>query len=333
MKTRNILKASVALLLSSAAVPALAAPLFVDLAGTGVAGTDDGVTEAFNTIGGTTIVLTSIYHDANKNGVLDLSEGVLDTNRNSVLASYLPGGDGYYCGDGTKVAAGYNCVTGGNTTALNPNAAPVFMEGVLEFGDQLLTEIKPLSALAGDDVEGVGSSWGFLLQYAGTGTVGSLLAGSPFTGGDIELQLFSGGSGTQVTNVDITGSALQPGNLVVDGDLIDTPNYDDFLNFAACTDNNDLSTCAYNTGDSFGDLLAGGNGITQRFDTNVDPSDINTGDFIKFVDGAGEHYYIRQTDGNVAITFDPAPVPVPAPLALMAVGLMGLGLKKKFQKA
>ncbi len=276
-------------------VTAEASPIFINY-GANNDGDGDTKTSIFTQLGFGQLKATSIYTDSNGNGILEGNDTIYDTNIQSILAA--------------------NFATGSYASKSGvPNS--VALDNSIKSQNAQITGLLPLSFL--DSLEGFNVNWNMTLQYEMFGTYAGLLGGSPFKSGYLNLFYntdLDPGNQQLLLKMSITGSSLTVGNLNIFGKITQVgagPNGNtDFFNFAPLP------------GQSFASLL--GQDISWLLDTNIDPpvpTDATLADI-----GGGK--YARQTQLDGSIKFN---VPEPETLTLLGIGLLGLAMSTRKQKA
>lgn len=312
MKNKT-LKLGAFALAASLATSAYAEKIYINsLVNTGDA---NSKTALFDELGYTGLLATSVYNDINTNDVVDVGDTIYDTNVNSLLATYYPGG-AYTAIDGTT---------------------PRSLIEPLDFGQSNLDGLNPLAVLGGD-VEGFSTQWGLYIQYELFGTYSGLVNDSkPFDSGYQDIYYTTSGDINDVNNkrilrVDINGSKIEPGNLNLFGTINKAsleaadPTLKNFFSFA-----DDQTFLA---------ALQSGITITEAWDSNVNPPIPTADQLVGFKAGGvyngptpvGADYYIRQTTLDGSKVFER--VPEPTSITLLGLGLAAMSFRfgRKNQK-
>lgn len=266
----------------------------------------DSVTADFEALGFTGTLATSIYQG------LTPGSQVFDTNIASVMDSF-----GFMTGDLPTLDGGNPLSAGGHD--------PFSYASV---GEKNIDALNPLVGGfgGGDDVEGFNLNWNLTFDYYLEGTVTA--TGVDYTSGYFDLFHNDLGGSTQVARLEVTGSSLFLGDLVVQGNV----TYD--FDGDGIDDASPLAQGFFvdsTTGDRFYDRWLAGTGadVSFRLDTNVNPP-IPTADQLVPLANDDGVWLFRQTTLAGEVSFQ---VPAPGVLALMGFGLLSLGLSSRRRKA
>lgn len=254
----------------------------------------DTTTGIFNEFGFSQILATSLYNYSDGS----VFGSFFDTNIASELAF-------------NNIPASGTALDGTTPVSL---VTPNCTSGQCDF-DALSPLVPPLNS----DNEGFLTTWDLQVQYHFDGVLTA--TGPVYTGGflDVYFNDLSTASlyDTKVLRASLTSSNIEAANLTL------------FFNITFALDN----FLYISNGSSFidaADVIPSGNYATMRLDTNVDPA-IPTPDQLLLVnDDDGNPWAVRQArlDGS-----DTAAIPEPSVIALMGIGMLGLGLRFRSQKA